>query len=250
MNVDMDPVNLPVASKCRDRPRKSVQSWDRGIPRTRIAPKTYSRCHARIIAKMGRRKKCAKPSGGLLNWDRRARTIMLGLMSLRPMAGVRSLRDLQRIADIGFGFVRGLARAAADQGLGPTFLNETALLVENSAIPGDFAAPAIPARFQGLDPRDPVERVAEDDRVMEFPFEDGQKRQGIDSRGLAHQAGGDRQTEKSMSDRPAKRAEFGRDVIHVDWVKISGESREQDNIRLGHRPTRALPLIADDEVIK
>jgi hypothetical protein len=53
-----------------------------------------------------------------------------------------------------------------------------------------------------------------------------------------------------MSDRPAKRAEFGRDVIHVDWVKISGESREQDNIRLGHRPTRTLPLIADDEVVK
>ena len=134
-----------------------------------------------------------------------------------------------------------LARAAADQGLGPTFLNETALLVENSAIPGDFTAPAIPAGFQGLDPRDPMERVAEDDRVMEFPFEDGQKRQGIDSRGLTHQARGDRQTEKPMSDRPAKRAEFRRDVIHMDWVEISGESREQDNIRLGHRPYAGSP---------
>ena len=53
-----------------------------------------------------------------------------------------------------------------------------------------------------------------------------------------------------MSDRPTERAAFGRDVIHVDWVKISRESREQDDIRLSDRPTRALPLIADDEVIK
>jgi hypothetical protein len=53
-----------------------------------------------------------------------------------------------------------------------------------------------------------------------------------------------------VSDRPAKRAQFGRGVIHVDRVKISGESREQDNIRLSDGPPRALPLIADDEVIK
>jgi hypothetical protein len=39
-------------------------------------------------------------------------------------------------------------------------------------------------------------------------------------------------------------------VVHMDWVKISGESREQDDIRLGHRPAGALPLIADDEVVK
>jgi hypothetical protein len=174
---------------------------------------------------------------------------MLGSKSLRLMAGLRLFLDWQRIAEICVG-LGNLARAAAYEGLGPTFLNETALLVENSAIPGDFAAPAISAGFQNLDPRDRMERVAEDDRVMEFPFEDGQKRQCIDSRGLAHQAGGDRQTEKPMSDRPTKRAAFGRDVIHVDRVKISGESREQNNVCLSHRPARALPLIADDEVVK
>jgi len=53
-----------------------------------------------------------------------------------------------------------------------------------------------------------------------------------------------------MSDRPTKRTAFGRDVIHVDRVKISGESREQNNIRLSHGPARTLPLIADDEVVK
>ncbi len=144
----------------------------------------------------------------------------------------------------------GIGATATDEGLGPTLLNETALLVENSTIPGNFAAPAISAGFQGLNLRDTMERVAEDDRVMEFPFEDGQKRQSIDSRGLTHQTGGDRQTEKPMSDRPTKRAAFGQDVIHMDRVKISGEPREQNNIRLSHRSPRALPLIADDEVIK
>jgi len=110
---------------------------------------------------------------------------MLGLKSSRPMAGVRLLLDWQRIAEICVGF-GDLARSASYEGLGPTFLNETALLVENSAIPGDFTAPAISAGFQDLDPRDRMERVAKDDRVMEFPFEDGQKRQRIDSWGLAH----------------------------------------------------------------
>jgi hypothetical protein len=174
---------------------------------------------------------------------------MLGLRSLNSTSGLRLLLDRHRIAEsrAGFGY---LARSAAYEGLGPTFLNETALLVENPAIPGDFTASAVSAGLQGFDPRDRVERVAESDRVMEFPFEDSQERHRIDSRGLGHQAGGDRQTEKSMSDRPTIRAALGRDVVHMDWVKISGESREQDDIRLGHRPAGALPLIADDEVVK
>ncbi len=53
-----------------------------------------------------------------------------------------------------------------------------------------------------------------------------------------------------MSNRPTERAAFGRDVIHVDRVKISGKSREQYDICLSHRPAWALPLIADDEVVK
>jgi hypothetical protein len=174
---------------------------------------------------------------------------MLGFEVESAMAGLKLLVDWQRIAEAIMGF-RGSVRAAAYEGLGPTFLDETAFLVENPAIPGDFTAPAIAAGLQGLDPRNGVERISKDDRVMEFPFENSQERKGIDPRCLAHQAGGDRQTEKPMSDRPTERAAFGRGVIHVNRVEISGDPREHDDIRLSHRPARTLPLIADDEVVK
>ena len=56
-----------------------------------------------------------------------------------------------------------------------------------------------------------MDRVAEDDRMMELPFQDRQEREGIHARGLAHQAGGDREAEESMGDRPAEGAAFRRD---------------------------------------
>ena len=36
----------------------------------------------------------------------------------------------------------------------------------------------------------------------------------------------------------------------MDRVEISGEPREQDDIGLGDRPSRALPLVADDQIVE
>ena len=130
------------------------------------------------------------------------------------------------------------------------FLDQLSILIEDSAVPGDDASSAVGVRLQCLYCRESVDRIAEDDRAMEFPFEDGQKRESVDARSLAHQAGGDRQTEKSMSHRPAERVVLRGRMIHMERIEISGESREQDDIRFGDGSSRALPLIADHEIIE
>ena len=203
----------------------------------------------------------SNPSGGesakempelsktLLNWDRMTKPIVLVLEWFERSVGVTLPLDWQRVAEFSVS-IRVRARAAAYEGLGPTFLNETALLVENPSIPSDFTAPTIPAGLQCLDSRDGVERVSKHDRMVKFPLEDRQERHRIDSWGLAHQSGGNRQTKKSVRDRPTKRTVLRGGVVHMDWIKIPGYSREKDNIRLSHRPSRTLPLIADDEVVK
>ena len=53
-----------------------------------------------------------------------------------------------------------------------------------------------------------------------------------------------------MRDGLAKWAAIRRGVIDMDRVEISREAREQDDIRLRHGPSRTLPFIADDEIIK
>ena len=58
--------------------------------------------------------------------------------------------------------------------------------------------------------------------MMESPFEDRQEGQGVQARGLAHQAGGDRQAEEAMSHRLAEGPASRRVVIHVDRVEIAG----------------------------
>ena len=82
---------------------------------------------------------------------------------------------------------------------------------------------------------------------MKLPLEDGEKCEGVDPRCLAHQTGGDRQTEQPMSHRPAEWVVLGRRMIDMERIEISRESGEQDDIRFGHGSSRALPLIADDE---
>ena len=67
---------------------------------------------------------------------------------------------------------------------------------------------------------------------------------------LAHQAGSDRQAEESMGDGPAERTAFRRMMIHMQGIEIPRNPREQDDIRLGDRPSRALPLVADDQIVE
>jgi hypothetical protein len=52
-------------------------------------------------------------------------------------------------------------------------------------MPGDDASPAAGTRFQRLDRRHDMDRVSKEDRTVEFPFQDGQERERVDSRRLA-----------------------------------------------------------------
>ena len=39
-------------------------------------------------------------------------------------------------------------------------------------------------------------------------------------------------------------------MIDMQGVEISRKPREEDDIRFGDRPSRALPLVADDQIIE
>ena len=39
-------------------------------------------------------------------------------------------------------------------------------------------------------------------------------------------------------------------MIDVERIEISGEPGEQDDIRFRHRPSWALPLVADDQIVE
>jgi hypothetical protein len=95
-----------------------------------------------------------------------------------------------------------------------------------------------------------VDCITEDDWPVKFPFEDGQERQRVDARSLTHQAGSDGQAEQSMSHGPPERVGLGGRMIEMKRIKVTGEPREQDNVRFRDRPARAFPLFADHEVIE
>ena len=88
--------------------------------------------------------------------------------------------------------------------LGSPFLNQVSILIENFSVPGDDASPSVGLGLQRHDGGEGVDRITENDWPMKLPFEDGQKREGVDARCLAHQAGGDGQTEQPMSHGPAE----------------------------------------------
>jgi hypothetical protein len=85
---------------------------------------------------------------------------------------------------------------------------------------------------------------------MKFPFEDAQKRECVDSRRLAHEAGCNGQTEQSMRHRPAEGVVLGGRMIDMKGIKISRQSGEEDNIGFRDGSSRALPLIPDYEIIE
>jgi len=117
-------------------------------------------------------------------------------------------------------------------------------------VPGHDASPAVGVRLQRLDPRESVDRIAEDDRALELPFEDGEKREGVDARSLAHQAGGDGKTKQSMGHWPPKRVVLRGKMIDVQRIEVPGETCEHHHIGFRHGPARTFPLIADHEIIK
>lgn len=95
-----------------------------------------------------------------------------------------------------------------------------------------------------------MDGIAEKDGLMEPPLQDRQECDGIQARGLAHQAGGDRQDEETMGDGPAEWTAFRRVMVDMDGVEITGNPGEQDDIRLSHGPSRTLPLVTDGQIVE
>jgi hypothetical protein len=53
-----------------------------------------------------------------------------------------------------------------------------------------------------------------------------------------------------MGDRPTEGVACLRRMIYVERVEIARQTREPDDVRLGHGPARAFPLVANDEIVK
>src|SRR5262249_3255117 len=112
------------------------------------------------------------------------------------------------------------------------------------------AAASIASRMQRLNPGDSSNRIAKNDRVMEPPFEDAEERNRVHAWCLAHQPARDRHPKESVRHRLAKRTLVRREVYDVEGIENSGEPRKEDDIGGCHRPARALPLIAEDQLVE
>ena len=95
-----------------------------------------------------------------------------------------------------------------------------------------------------------MDGIPKNDWPMEFPFEDGQKCEGIDARRLAEETGGDGQAKQSMSHWPAKGTALGGRMIDMQRIIISRQTREENNIGFRHGPSWALPFVPDHEIIE
>lgn len=166
-------------------------------------------------------------------------------------------RDVVRstLADTGRAFGFGaLARTGASpssyKGLGTSPLNQIAILIEDSSMPCDYAPTPFCLRLQRLDGGKCVDRVAEKYRLMKLPFEDRQKREGVNARRLAHQSTCNGQAEQAMRHWPSEWAAPRRRVIDMKRIEISRQTGKDYNIGLCNGPSRAFPLVTDHKIIE
>jgi hypothetical protein len=129
-------------------------------------------------------------------------------------------------------------------------LNQIAILIEDSAVPCDYAPTPFGLRFQRLDSRKSVDRVAKKYRLLKLPFEDPQKREGIDAGRLAHQPTRNGQSEQAMSHRPSEWAAPRRWMIDMKGIEVSRQTGEEYNIGFRDGPSWALPLVTDHKIIE
>jgi hypothetical protein len=152
---------------------------------------------------------------------------------------------------VGFG---ALARTGASprsyQRLGTPRLNQIAILIEDSSVPCDYSPTPFCLRLQRLDGGKCVDRVAEKYRLMKLPFEDRQKREGVDARRLAHQSTCDGKAEQAMRDRPSEWAAPRRRMIDMKGIEISRQTSKEYNIGLRDGPSWAFPLVTNHKIIE
>ena len=138
----------------------------------------------------------------------------------------------------------------ADKRLGTAFLDDAIVLVQDATMPGDHTSAAIRGGFKGLNAGEATDGVAKEDRVMESPFEDAEKGEGLHTRRLAHQARADGHSEQTVSDRLAEWTAPGSLEIHVNGVEVAREPSEESDIRRGNGSARALPLVAHNQIVE
>ena len=86
--------------------------------------------------------------------------------------------------------------------------------------------------------------------MMEFPFEDRQECEGVHARAwLIRPEAIARPRSPWATGRPNGPL-LRRMMIHVERIEVAGKPGEQDDIRLGDRPSRAFPLVADDQIVE
>jgi hypothetical protein len=95
-----------------------------------------------------------------------------------------------------------------------------------------------------------VNRVSKGDWPVKSPIDDGQKRESINAWRVTCKASCDGETKQPVRDRSAEGVAGLRRMIYVERVEIARESRKPYDVRFGHCPTRAFPLVTNDEIIK
>ena len=141
-------------------------------------------------------------------------------------------------------------RPPPDEGLGSAFLNQVSVLIKDLPVPGNDASASIGLRLQSFDCGNGVNGVAEDDGPVELPFEDREKCECVHTGCLAREPRRNGQSQEPMSHGPPEGTLLCRRMIDMQWVIISRQASEQNDIRFRHRPSRAFPLLPNCEIIK
>jgi len=141
-------------------------------------------------------------------------------------------------------------RACSHERLSAAFLNEVAVLIQNPPVPRDNAPASFGLRLQQFNFGYGMDRIAEDDGTMKFPFEDRHECQGVNARSLAHQSRGNGQAEETVCDGPSEGVAPGGRMVDMQRIEVSRQAGEEHDIGFRHCSSWALPFITDDEIIK
>jgi hypothetical protein len=104
--------------------------------------------------------------------------------------------------------------------LGTALLDDLVVLIDDLSPPGDDAATAPRLGLQVFHLGNDPQSVTKDDREKKSPFQDGQEREGVDSRRIAGQPCGDGQNEQAMSDWSSEGTLCRELVVAVERVKV------------------------------
>src|SRR5262249_24584229 len=142
------------ADHAQHSPCRALGRWIRPMICDIQIPAVRSGCHACLMSGSSVRRECQAVQTSV-NWDRRVEATMIGSSIGTSWAGMGGL-----MAWIVLGAIT--AREGPTMGTGaheclcPPLLDQVALSVEDSAMPGDHAPSTVATALQGLDARNPM----------------------------------------------------------------------------------------------